>query len=160
MDEIAVLRCHKNLDTANIIPQLERIGTAYFDKGCPRTLQIGKEFPGEIHQPEMNVSEVTGSVGGRELWSLIDNGRMLKLADISSSIVVGCSRRTYTQSHHELSTCELSENDVSTVEVRNLASASQCCFTSVLSQRYRMKLFSWPLRVRPKLLSKLNMSQK
>lgn len=97
MDEIAVLRCHKNLDTANIIPQLERIGTAYFDKGCPRTLQIGKEFPGEIHQPEMNVSEVTGSVGGRELWSLIDNGRMLKLADISSSIVVGCSRRTYTQ---------------------------------------------------------------
>ncbi|CEG01045.1 unnamed product [Ostreococcus tauri] len=79
---------------------------------------------------------VTGSVGGRELWSLIDNGRMLKLADISSSIVVGCSRRTYTQSHHELSTCELSENDVSTVEDEVVQLATSGASKAIVQTEY------------------------
>lgn len=87
MDDIITVRCDRNSDISATVARIEALSTTYFENAHPRA---GVGSADTSCEESKNAREDSADAA-RELWLLIDNGRMLKLADVH--LTVGIERR-------------------------------------------------------------------
>jgi len=105
MEDIVLVRCERGIDLNNIAKYVEHKGFSYFAKGEISTATA-------INLRNLETQRLSGTVRtevtsnglapqGSELWTMIDNGRLIKIND--ASLLLEIDRDTsVTKSRHVL----------------------------------------------------------
>lgn len=83
MDDIITVRCDRDSDASATIARIEAFGTTYVANAYPRA-DVGSADA--ARGTSKFAHDSADQSIARELWLLIDNGRMLKLADTNLTI--------------------------------------------------------------------------